>query len=499
MAVARTSNDILFKFVGDTKSLDRATKGASRSMGKTQQSSISLTKAMGALGVAFGAQQVLGFAGDAIQMAVAAEEVDARFQAVFGSAVDFRKALEEWGDVAGVTETRAEDLASQFGNLAQTQGLTAEASAQFAIKTAELAGDIASFSDLDPEQVFDALNKGLLTTEKEGLKAFGLAITAAEVDTRAMILATKDGRTEISKADKAYASYEIAVEQAGKAIGDLEATQDSSANVQRQLTASMQESQEEIGRRLLPVYQDLLEVAVQISPALVLAADGATILTRNIVPLAEGMGAAAEEGASVTDRLKGVAGALKDIIVLNSPAALVFLGLKNLLTDVEIKAGKAKTGIKNFGRAEEDAAEEARDLAFQVLQAASATDELRRKSFDADGVIKIFAGDLFAAARAAQEFRRSSGETIGSLFAGGSGSGQTEMAHGGTLQSGESALVGERGPEVITAGQSLRVHPNGTGGGGTVVNITVNALDPDAAAVAVADALRSYTDRYGPL
>ena len=75
-----------------------------------------------------------------------------------------------------------------------------------------------------------------------------------------------------------------------------------------------------------------------------------------------------------------------------------------------------------------------------------------------------------------------------------------EFAHGGTLNAGQSALVGEQGPEVITAGKSLRVHPNGSGGGGgTTVNIFVEALDPDAAAVAVADAIRSYEDRFGSI
>jgi hypothetical protein len=137
-------------------------------------------------------------------------------------------------------------------------------------------------------------------------------------------------------------------------------------------------------------------------------------------------------------------------------------------------------------------------MAFETLQAARAADKLRRETFNADKIVKIFAGDLFAAARAAGTFKRSTGgETLGALFAGGGGSGQDR--HGGGIVAGPQGspqtITALGGEEVLTRNQQRSA---GTGGG-TVVNIAVTALDPDAAAVAVVDAIRSYEDRFGSI
>jgi len=83
--------------------------------------------------------------------------------------------------------------------------------------------------------------------------------------------------------------------------------------------------------------------------------------------------------------------------------------------------------------------------------------------------------------------------------------GQVGLAEGGTLSPGQSSLVGEEGPEIITAGSSMRVHPNGVnpfsggGGGGTNIYVTVNALDPQGAAEAVREALEYSINTQGPI
>ena len=41
------------------------------------------------------------------------------------------------------------------------------------------------------------------------------------------------------------------------------------------------------------------------------------------------------------------------------------------------------------------------------------------------------------------------------------------LANGGCIQRGGLAMVGERGPEVVSLPGGSRVHPNGTGPGGT--------------------------------
>ncbi len=380
--MAKSRNDILFRFLGDTKSLDKASnkarggfKDASKAGGVFQGALGGITRAVGALGIALGGREMLQWAGDALQLAIAADEVDSRFQTVFGSAKTFREELETWGNMAGVTVTAAEDLASSFGNLAQTQGISKDASAEFALKVAELAGDLASFKDLDPERVFLALNKGLLTTEKEGLKAFDLAISAAEVDTRALIIATKDGRTEITKADKAYASYEIAVEQAGSAIGDLEKTEDSLANRQRQMKASVKELQEAFGKELLkPIKQFSEAIETQSDSLEELGKVMGTVVRKGIEPVAEAMSDANKAMDAAEEPTSRWAAALN---VANQVASQFSPALRIL--NIAIDAG---------GKAARDAALEMEEYKKGIEATAQAERDARGPSEDYIGFIK---------------------------------------------------------------------------------------------------------------
>ncbi len=271
--MAKSRNDILFRFLGDTKSLDKASgkaksgfKDASRSGGVFQGALGGITRAAGALGIALGGREVLQWAGDAVQMAVAAEEVDSKFDAVFGSAEKFNDELSALGDMGGVTDTKMRDLAATFGNLASSSGMPDEAVKDLTISVATLALDMASFNDADPAEVFRTLNTATLTAERDGLKKFGISVSENEVKQRALTLAVADGRDEITKADRALASYELISEAAGQANGDLERTQDSLANQQRQLTADMEEFKEELGRELLPAYAKLIGVTRDAAP-----------------------------------------------------------------------------------------------------------------------------------------------------------------------------------------------------------------------------------------
>jgi len=85
-------------------------------------------------------------------------------------------------------------------------------------------------------------------------------------------------------------------------------------------------------------------------------------------------------------------------------------------------------------------------------------------------------------------------------------------AHGTLNHPGGMAMVGERGPELVslprnssvyTAGETRQMMGapmvGGGSGGGTNVNITVNSLDPRGAATAVKEALDAYVARNGKL
>ena len=83
------------------------------------------------------------------------------------------------------------------------------------------------------------------------------------------------------------------------------------------------------------------------------------------------------------------------------------------------------------------------------------------------------------------------GSVIDNVFGGG-------RAAGGPVSAGTTYLVGERGPELFTPGSSGAIIPNGAGGTGTTINLTVNgAIDPEGTARTIVDVLNRATARGG--
>ena len=65
--MAKSRNDILFRFLADTKSLEKGSKRANKTMGGVGKAA---KKMGGALAAAFGAREILRFAGDAIDASI---------------------------------------------------------------------------------------------------------------------------------------------------------------------------------------------------------------------------------------------------------------------------------------------------------------------------------------------------------------------------------------------------------------------------------------------
>jgi phage-related protein len=80
------------------------------------------------------------------------------------------------------------------------------------------------------------------------------------------------------------------------------------------------------------------------------------------------------------------------------------------------------------------------------------------------------------------------GGAIDNIFGGG-------RANGGPVTGGTSYVVGERGPELFVPNTSGTIIPNGGGGGGSTINLTVNgAIDPEGTARTIVDVLnRSFS------
>jgi hypothetical protein len=87
------------------------------------------------------------------------------------------------------------------------------------------------------------------------------------------------------------------------------------------------------------------------------------------------------------------------------------------------------------------------------------------------------------------------GASIGGAIGGALGFGGNR-AMGGPVSSGTAYVVGERGPELFVPGKSGTIIPNGAGGSGTTINLTVNgAIDSESTARQIITILNDSASR----
>jgi len=250
-----------YAFIGDADSLLRSIRKSDTALGKFSRG---LGKVGSAAATGFGIVGAAATAAgiQAVQVASDANEAAAAFDETFGVAAQSAgEFVEGFANKAGLADFELKQLLATSGAVLQGINFTAEGSADLSQKLATLAGDVASFSNVQggAEPVLQAFTKALLG-ERESLKTFGIAILEADVQQQAFIMTGKTSAKELTKQEKALATYELLLQKTKVQQGDLNRTQESFANVSRKVSAEIKEVQANLGKELLPVASELLPV-----------------------------------------------------------------------------------------------------------------------------------------------------------------------------------------------------------------------------------------------
>jgi len=168
-------------------------------------------------------------------------------------------------DSLGLTSGEAQEAAATFGNMfaALDVGIvkTDKIDTNFALMSTDLvqlAADVAAFNNTTTANVLDAFQSGLAGTSRQ-LREYGIVITAAQVEQKALELGLKANKDELTEGDKIVARYALMMEQAAHQSGQF-ARESDSATVQTQvLKAKIRELQGEIGEKLIPVQAKFLD------------------------------------------------------------------------------------------------------------------------------------------------------------------------------------------------------------------------------------------------
>lgn len=197
----------------------------------------------------------------AVMAASDAEETASKFAVTFSEVeTQANAAAQELDDFYQMSSTGAKRALANTGDLLAGFGFTGEAALDLSVKVNKLAGDLASFQNLEggAARASAALTKALLG-ERESAKELGLVIMEKDVQERIALNTTKGVIYETERQAKAYATLEIALEQSKNAVGDSIRTADSFANSQKELINDILDVSISFGKIMIPTLSKVIK------------------------------------------------------------------------------------------------------------------------------------------------------------------------------------------------------------------------------------------------
>ena len=268
---------VVYKIEGDNsqalKALDEFEKEAKKTGDQFEdtvedtmngaESTVSTTaaKIAKAIGSAFVTKQIIEFGKAAIGVASDLNEVQNVVDTTFG---DGSVKIDEWAKSAaeafGESELQAKQFTSTLGAMFKSMGVGQADMEEMSMSLAGLAGDMASFYNLDPTEAFEKLRSGI-SGETEPLKQLGINMSVVNLEAFAMSEGITKSYQEMTQAEQATLRYQYIMSATADAQGDFSNTSDSLANQQRILQLEIQTLAAEIGQDLMPIAQGAIEIA----------------------------------------------------------------------------------------------------------------------------------------------------------------------------------------------------------------------------------------------
>ena len=263
MRELKKSKAELSKFGNDVDSLADRMKAAGEKM-----------KTVGKKLSTFVTLPILALGGASIKMASDVQEsfnkVDVAFKTSSFLVKEFAKTtLQSFG----IAEGSALDMAALFGDMATGMGIGTNAASKLSISLVGLAGDLASFKNMNIKEVTTALN-GVFTGETESLKRLGIVMTEANVQAYALSQGIRGNIKKMTQAEKVQLRYAYVLSVTKNAQGDFARTQKDSANQMRIFSEGVKQLSASFGKILLPLFtkivtkvNDLIKVFSNLSEA----------------------------------------------------------------------------------------------------------------------------------------------------------------------------------------------------------------------------------------
>lgn len=188
----------------------------------------------------------------AINLASDLEEVQNVVDVTFGKdAEKINKWSKEASTAFGMSELNAKKFNGTMGAMLKSMGLTGDEVLKMSIDMTGLAGDFASFYNLDHEEAFNKIRAGI-SGETEPLKQLGINMSVANLEAFALSQGIDKSYDSMTQAEQATLRYNYLMSVSADAQGDFARTSGSFANQQRILELNLENISATLGKKLLP-------------------------------------------------------------------------------------------------------------------------------------------------------------------------------------------------------------------------------------------------------
>lgn len=202
---------------------------------------------------------ILAVGAGAIKLASDFEESLNKVNVSFGeSSQEVKSFAKTTLDNFGIAEGSALEMASLFGDLSTSIGISQKRAADMSIELVGLAGNLASFKNVSHDVAQTAL-KGIFTGETEALKNLGINVTDTVLRQSEFTKALGKTFNQLTLVEKTQIRFNEVIKQSANAQGDYLNTIDGVANSTRDLQQRVQELGAQFGKELLPLASNVIK------------------------------------------------------------------------------------------------------------------------------------------------------------------------------------------------------------------------------------------------
>lgn len=198
--------------------------------------------------------EMSNIASESLELASDLREVQNVVDTTFGESA---KSINTWSKQAlnayGLAELQAKQYSGTLGAMLKSSGITQSDMIKMSQNLTGLAGDFASFYNLDHDLSFQKIRAGI-SGEIEPLRQLGINMSVANMEAFALSKGITKSWNSLDEASKVTLRYAYLMEVSKDAQGDFTKTQGEYANQQRLFNTNLQEISATIASKALPYF-----------------------------------------------------------------------------------------------------------------------------------------------------------------------------------------------------------------------------------------------------